>query len=147
MYSIGYRWNELFDWNILIICITAYFFLCLTYSFLKTQLSPLWFFMLKFPTKIINLDVSYQVLGEGNGTPLQYSCLENPMDGGAWDINIYIYIHTHTHPHTHTYWQPPTACGILVHEPGIKPMPLYWKCEVLITGPPGKPLSFMHFEE
>ena len=22
--------------------------------------------------------------GEGNGNPLQYSCLENPMDGGAW---------------------------------------------------------------
>ena len=22
--------------------------------------------------------------GEGNGTPLQYSCLENPMDEGAW---------------------------------------------------------------
>ena len=27
------------------------------------------------------LGISY---GEGNGTPLQYSCLENPMDGGAW---------------------------------------------------------------
>ena len=27
----------------------------------------------------------YAILfGEGNGTPLQYSCLENPMDGGAW---------------------------------------------------------------
>ena len=25
-----------------------------------------------------------KVSGEGNGTPLQYSCLENPMDGGAW---------------------------------------------------------------
>ena len=25
-----------------------------------------------------------QFAGEGNGTPLQYSCLENPMDGGAW---------------------------------------------------------------
>ena len=25
-----------------------------------------------------------QCVGEGNGTPLQYSCLENPMDGGAW---------------------------------------------------------------
>ena len=25
-----------------------------------------------------------RVLGEGNGIPLQYSCLENPMDGGAW---------------------------------------------------------------
>ena len=24
------------------------------------------------------------VIGKGNGTPLQYSCLENPMDGGAW---------------------------------------------------------------
>ena len=24
--------------------------------------------------------------GEGNGTPLQYSCLENPMDGGAWQL-------------------------------------------------------------
>ena len=24
------------------------------------------------------------VLGEGDGTTLQYSCLENPMDGGAW---------------------------------------------------------------
>ena len=24
------------------------------------------------------------MLGEGNGTPLQYSCLENPMDGGTW---------------------------------------------------------------
>ena len=23
-------------------------------------------------------------LGEGNGNPLQYSCLSNPMDGGAW---------------------------------------------------------------
>ena len=26
----------------------------------------------------------YVTIGEGNGTPLQYSCLENPMDGGAW---------------------------------------------------------------
>ena len=25
-----------------------------------------------------------QKTGEGNGTPLQYSCLENPMDGGTW---------------------------------------------------------------
>ena len=26
----------------------------------------------------------YDYIREGNGTPLQYSCLENPMDGGAW---------------------------------------------------------------
>ena len=30
------------------------------------------------------LPSSRMVFGEGNGTPLQYSCLENPMDGGAW---------------------------------------------------------------
>ena len=28
-----------------------------------------------------NLD---SIFGEGNGTPLQYSCLENPMDRGVW---------------------------------------------------------------
>ena len=27
---------------------------------------------------------SSESFGEGNGNPFQYSCLENPMDGGAW---------------------------------------------------------------
>ena len=27
--------------------------------------------------------------GDGNGTPLQYSCLENPMDGGAWRAAVH----------------------------------------------------------
>jgi len=27
--------------------------------------------------------------GEGNGTPLQYSCLENPMDRGAWWASVH----------------------------------------------------------
>ena len=30
------------------------------------------------------LHFTHSVYGEGNGTPLQYSCLENPIDGGAW---------------------------------------------------------------
>ena len=31
------------------------------------------------------LDMTERIhCGEGNGTPLQYSCLENPRDGGAW---------------------------------------------------------------
>ena len=38
---------------------------------------PLILFMLFY----LSLD---NLSGEGNGTPLQYSCLENPMDGGAW---------------------------------------------------------------
>ena len=28
-------------------------------------------------------------IGEGNGTPLQCSCLENPMDGGAWEAAVH----------------------------------------------------------
>ena len=29
-------------------------------------------------------------VGEGNGTPLQYSWLENPMDGGAWQASVHV---------------------------------------------------------
>ena len=29
------------------------------------------------------------MIGEGNGTPLQYSCLKNPMDGGAWKATVH----------------------------------------------------------
>ena len=28
-------------------------------------------------------------IGEGNGTPFQYSCLENPRDGGAWWATVH----------------------------------------------------------
>ena len=36
-----------------------------------------------FRVKIVFTSTSVY-FGEGNGTPLQYSCLENPVDGGAW---------------------------------------------------------------
>ena len=29
-------------------------------------------------------------LEKGNGNPLQYSCLENPMDRGAWQATVYV---------------------------------------------------------
>ena len=32
---------------------------------------------------------SLLLTGEGNGTPLQYSCLENPMDRGAWWATVH----------------------------------------------------------
>ena len=32
---------------------------------------------------------SLSCIGEGNGNPLQYSCQENPMDGGAWWARVY----------------------------------------------------------
>ena len=33
---------------------------------------------------ISSLSVLHFSIGEGNGHPLQYSCLANPMDGGGW---------------------------------------------------------------
>ena len=37
-----------------------------------------------FPPRLHFAFPNPQESGEGNGTPLQYSCLENPVDGGAW---------------------------------------------------------------
>ena len=36
------------------------------------------------------------ILREGNGTPLQYSCLENPRDGGAWWAAVYGFAQSRT---------------------------------------------------
>ena len=50
---------------------------------------------------------SGRTLGEGNGNPLQYSCLENPMDGEAWYATVHGHkscprswtqLHFHFHP-------------------------------------------------
>ena len=47
--------------------------------------------------------------GEGNGNPLQYSCLENPVDGEAWRATVHVVAEsdtaeqlTHTHTPTHS---------------------------------------------
>jgi len=44
--------------------------------------SSVMYLFIFFPFIILHLLGIY--FGEGNDTPLQYSCLENPMDGGAW---------------------------------------------------------------
>ena len=36
-----------------------------------------------------SLSLFLSCIGEGNGNPLQYSCLENPRDGGAWWAAVY----------------------------------------------------------
>ena len=47
--------------------------------------------------------------GGGHGNLLQYSCLENSMDRGAWKATVHgatesgMTEHTHTHTHTHKY--------------------------------------------
>ena len=58
------------------------------------DLSTLW--NVTFQNEILNL-IQIKIIwlflrynnGEGNGTPLQYSCLENPMDRGAWWATVH----------------------------------------------------------
>ena len=61
---------------------------------------------------------------EGNGNPLQYSCLENSMDRGAWWVTVHgvtksqittkRLTHTHTHTHTHNLaWILAPTCNIM----------------------------------
>ena len=70
-------------------------------------------------TERLHFYFSLSCIGEGNGNPLQCSCLENPRDGGAWWAAIYgvaqsqtrlkqqqqnfIYTHTRTHTLLPTY--------------------------------------------
>ena len=44
---------------------------------------PVYFFR-QFSYRIVYLMICRYSFGEGTGEPLQYSCLETPMDGGAW---------------------------------------------------------------
>ena len=40
-------------------------------------------------TQHCKVTIYIYIYGEGNGTPLQYSSLENPMDGGAWKAAVH----------------------------------------------------------
>ena len=42
------------------------------------------YFVFRLESSASNFNTTILNFGEGNGTPLQYSCRENPMDGGAW---------------------------------------------------------------
>ena len=41
-------------------------------------------------TEQLHFHASLSCIGEGNGNPLQCSCLENPRDGGAWWAAVYV---------------------------------------------------------
>ena len=64
----------------------AFFMVQLSHSYMTTG-KTVALTRQKFVGKVMSLlynMLSRLVIGEGNGTPLQYSCLENPVDGGAW---------------------------------------------------------------
>ena len=59
---------------------------------------------LGFPVKVglavknlpVNAGDAHSIPGEGNGTPLQYSCLRNTMDGEAWQATVHGVIKSQT---------------------------------------------------
>ena len=62
--------------------------------------------------KLNKIQPIHQPYGERNGNPLQYSCLENPMDRGAWRATVHgvrksqtllKQLTTHTQTHTTIY--------------------------------------------
>ena len=57
----------------------------LQHYWLGHRLGLLWYWMVwKWTEIILSFLRLHPSIREGNGTPLQYFCLENPMDGGAW---------------------------------------------------------------
>ena len=60
----------------------------------------------------------WQSAGDGNGTPLQYSCLENPMDGGAWWAAVHgVQRGRHNWAAEQQHWQPTWAVVTELHRP------------------------------
>ena len=65
---------------------SAFFIVQLSHSYMTTGKNialTRWIFVGKVISLLLNI-LCRLVIGEGNGNPLQYSCLENSMDGGAW---------------------------------------------------------------
>ena len=89
IYMFGHNINQLVRWILqylwgnryLSLFKCKYQFNCVLFHsvFLRVLFLFYW-----FPLLISLLIVSYIVRGEGNGNPLQYSCLDIPVDRGAW---------------------------------------------------------------
>ena len=72
--------------------------------------------------------------GGGHGYPLQYSCLENPMDRRAWQATVHRVANSWTQlrrPSMLSWGFMPWACKILVPWPGIEPLTLAFKAQSL----------------
>ena len=77
--------------------------------------------------------------GDGNGNPLQYSCLENSMDRGAWWPKVHGVTKSRTQLSDFTFF---LSCGILVPRPETKSTSPVLQGRFLTSGPPGKSPSF-----
>ena len=71
-------------------------------------------------------------LGEGNGSPLQYSCLENPMDREAWWATVHGVAESWTRLSVHTYTHIPEINTMLhVNFMSIKIHKIFLKTQLI----------------
>ena len=68
--------------------VPKYFYIFLLHPFCYLYLENITCYLLPGQA-ISNLVHTSKFSGEGNGTPLQHSCLENPMDEGAWLVAVH----------------------------------------------------------
>ena len=78
-----------YEFIFLCVCVYTYIYVYIIYKLENREIyyHPIMKKFIKTMLKLVHLDFadsSSESDGEGNGTPLQYSCLENPMAGGAW---------------------------------------------------------------
>ena len=73
-------------------------------------------------TERIHFYFSLSCTGEGNGNPLQCSCLENPRDGEAWWAAISGVAQSRTRLKRLSSSSSSWACGILILQPGMEPV-------------------------
>ena len=66
--------------------------------------------------------------GGGHGNPLQYSCLENPMDRGAWRATFHRVARSRTRLKRIGTAQPSTACAGHFPPPSLPPFPAWYPC-------------------
>ena len=77
--------------------------LCFNCEIKQNEIKPSGLFKTNFNHKTKKSELIFIALfvGEGNGTPLQHSCLENPMDGTAWWAAVHGVAKSQTRLHFH----------------------------------------------
>ena len=99
-------------------------------------------------TERLPFHFSLSCIGEGNGNPLQCSCLENPMDGGAWWASVYgvaqsrtwlKWLSSSSSSSSRLVWSP--CCPKDSQESSPAPV---WKCQLFSSLPSLWPISHIY---
>ena len=88
----------------------------------------------------VNIFLLLPFCGEGNGNPLQYSCLENPMDRGAWQTTVHGVARVGHNLVTKPRPSPPLSFGASYSPPHFLHLPHLQFCRCIALSP--LPASF-----